>query len=202
MRERSIIEEMIYSLSGEVSEKKENFFVVDISGVGFKVFSNAQTLYRLPASGPVLVYCHTHVKEDAIELYGFLNEGELKLFEMLLTVSGVGPRIALFILDLDSFPNVMAAIVGKHADVLSRAAGVGRKTAERIVLELHAKIDASEVKGLDQAAETNVEVEDALVGLGYDRRVVKKTLADIGDSAGTKLEDKLRSALKLLGNNK
>ncbi len=194
---------MIYALSGIVSGKKENFLVVDVSGVGFKVFSNTQTLYRLPKEGEaVRVYCHTHVREDALELYGFLDEGELKFFEMLISVSGVGPRTALLILDLDSFPNVMAAIVGKKADVLSRAPGIGRKTAERIILELQSKINVSEVKGLDRAAETNIEIEDALVGLGYDRRVVKKTLAEMDDASESGVEEKLRGALKLLGGKK
>ena len=194
---------MIYALSGIVSGKKENFLVVDVSGVGFKVFSNTQTLYRLPKEGEaVRVYCHTHVREDALELYGFLDEGELKFFEMLISVSGVGPRTALLILDLDSFPNVMAAIVGNKADVLSRAPGIGRKTAERIILELQSKINVSEVKGLDRAAETNIEIEDALVGLGYDRRVVKKTLAEMDDASESGVEEKLRGALKLLGGKK
>lgn len=194
---------MIYALSGIVSEKKENFLVVDVSGVGFKVFSNTQTLYRLPKDGEaVRVYCHTHVREDALELYGFLDEGELKFFEMLISVSGVGPRTALLILDLDSFPNVMAAIVGKKADVLSRAPGIGKKTAERIILELQSRINVSEVKGLDKAAEMNIEIEDALVGLGYDRRVVKKTLAEMDNAPESGVEEKLRGALKLLGGKK
>lgn len=193
---------MIHSLSGKISEKRENFFVIDVGGVGFKVFSNAGTLYRLPREGEVIgVYCHLHVKEDALDLYGFLEEGELKFFEMLLTVSGVGPRTALLILDLDSFPNVMAAIVGKKADVLSRAPGVGKKTAERIILELQSKINVSDVKGLDRATEMNIEVEDALVGLGYDRRVVKSVLAGMDDTPDG-IEEKLRAALKVLGEKK
>ncbi len=194
---------MIYSLSGKVAEKKENFFVVDVGGVGFKVFSNAETLYKLPSGGEsVALYTHLHVKDDALELYGFLNEGELKFFEMLITVSGVGPRTALLILDLDSFPNVMAAIVGKKADVLSRAPGIGKKTAERIILELQSKINVSEVKGLDKATEVNVEVEDALVGLGYDRRTVKGVLSAMNDVPNAGVEEKLRSALKALGEKK
>ncbi len=194
---------MIYSLSGKIVEKKENFFVIDVGGVGFKVSSNAETLYKLPSRGEeVLVYSHLHVKEDALELYGFLNEGELKFFEMLITVSGVGPRTALLILDLDSFPNVMAAIVGKKADVLSRAPGIGKKTAERIILELQNKINVSEVKGLDKATEVNVEVEDALVGLGYDRRTVKGVLSAMNDVPNAGVEEKLRGALKVLGEKK
>jgi Holliday junction DNA helicase RuvA len=194
---------MIYSLLGKIVEKKENFFVIDVGGVGFKVFSNAETLYKLPSGGEgVTVYSHLHVKEDVLDLYGFLNEGELKFFEMLITVSGVGPRTALLILDLDSFPNVMAAIVGKRADVLSRAPGIGKKTAERIILELQNKINISEVKGLDRATEVNVEVEDALVGLGYDRRVVKGVLSAMNDIPNAGVEEKLRSALKALGEKK
>ncbi len=194
---------MIYTVSGNVSEKKENFFVIEVSGIGFKVFSNTQTIYKLPRdSGVVKVFCHLHVKEDALELYGFLNEGELNFFEMLISVSGVGPKTALLILDLDSFPNVMAAIVGKKADVLSRAPGIGRKTAERIILELQNRINLSEVKGLDRAAEINVEVEDALAGLGYDRNSIKSVLAEIGNAPEDSLEEKLKSALRMLGSKK
>ncbi len=194
---------MIYALSGRISGKKDNFLVVDVSGVGFKVFSNSQTIYKLPAVGDnVKIYCHMHVKEDALELYGFLDEGELKFFEMLISVSGVGPKTALLILDLDSFPNVMAAIVGRKTDVISRAPGIGKKTAERIIIELQNKIDVSEVKGLDEVMETNIEVEDALVGLGYERHSAKKVISEMGNVPGGRLEDKLKAALKVLGNKK
>lgn len=191
---------MIHTLSGAVSGKKENFFVVKVSGVGFKVFSNKQTIYKLPKENEsVEVYCHLHVKEDAMELYGFLDEGELGFFEMLISVSGVGPKTALAILDLDSFPNVMAAIVGKKADVLSRAPGIGRKTAERIIVDLENKISAADVKGLDKATEINVEVEEALQGLGYEKHIVKEVLSRIGNGPDDSLEEKLKSALKILG---
>ncbi len=203
VRGGAIISVMIYTLSGAIAGRKENFFVVDVSGVGFKVFSNKQTVYKLPKGNePVHVYCHMHVKEDAMELYGFLDEGELGFFEMLISVSGVGPKTALAVLDLDSFPNVMAAIAGKKADVLSRAPGVGRKTAERIILDLQNRIDAADVKGLDGAAEINVEVEEALHGLGYEKQLVKEILSQLKNGAGDSLEERLKRALKILGSRK
>ncbi len=190
---------MFYTLAGKILRKEENFCVIEVHGIGFKVLSPAQAMRQLPPEGgETRLFCHMRLKEEGIELYGFRMEGELKLFEMLISVSGVGPKTALLVLDLDSFPNIMAAIIGKRADLLCRAPGIGKKTAERIILELQNKINASDINGSGDAIEVNSEVEDILLGLGYDRRVARGVLREIGEGCAT-VEEKLREALKILG---
>jgi Holliday junction DNA helicase RuvA len=118
------------------------------------------------------------VREERIELFGFHGEEELKMFEMLNSVGGVGPKTALGVLDIDRVPNIMAAILEKRADVLTHASGIGKKTAERIILELHNKVklpEGHETKGMN----INREVEDVLVGLGYARHDIREALQSI-----------------------
>ncbi len=190
---------MIYTLEGNLKSLGDNFLVLGVGGIGFKVFTNKQALASLPpAGGPISLFCYLHVREDLLELYGFREEGALKLFELLNAVSGIGPKTALSILDLDTVPNIMAAIIEKRADLLSRAPGIGEKTAGRIVLELQNRIKMPKASTLSQAMGVNAEVEEALVGLGYNRSDVRKVLGDISPEKKT-LEEKLREALKIMG---
>ncbi len=190
---------MIYSLKGILINKGDHFLVVETGGIGFKVFSNEGTLTAAPEEGnEVRLYCHLHVREDILDLYGFFDEGALKLFELLISVSGVGPRTALAILDLDTAPNIMVAIIEKRADLLSRASGIGQKTAGRVVLELQNKIMMPKGAERAKAIGVNMEVEEALVGLGYNRPEVRNIIKEIPNEKEG-LEEKLREALKMLG---
>jgi Holliday junction DNA helicase RuvA len=193
---------MIYTLEGHLKSLGDNFLVLEVGGIGFRVFTNKQTLASLPLPGaPVALYCFLHVREDALELFGFRDEGALKLFELLNAVSGIGPKTALAILDLDTVPNIMAAIIEKRVDLISRAPGVGEKTAGRVVLELQNRIQLPHSGALSQTMGINAEVEEALVGLGYNRSDVRKVLSEIGPEKKT-LEEKLREALKMIGRRK
>jgi len=191
---------MFYYILGKVAGKGGNFFVLETNlGVAFKIFSNKGTIFKLKENESLRVYIYSHLKEDGIDFYGFLNEGELRFFEMLTSVSGVGPKTALAILDLDSFSNLMAAIFNKNVDVLIHAPGVGRKTAERIVLELQNKINPAEVQGLESAAQSNLEIAEVLIGLGYDKFKVKKALEQLkAENFEGTLEEKIKKALKVL----
>ena len=132
---------MIYSLAGRLSLKRDKFVVVESGGVGLKVAVSSAALNSLPAVGsPVNFFCHLRVKEDALELYGFLSEEELDFFELLNGVSGVGPKSALAVLALDKVENLEAAIAEGKSELLTRVSGIGRKTAERIILELKDKM--------------------------------------------------------------
>ncbi len=193
---------MIYTLEGSLKSLGDNFLVLGVGGIGFKVFTNKQTLAGLPLPGePLSLYCFLHVHEDALDLFGFRDEGALKLFELLNAVSGIGPKTALAILDLDTVPNIMAAIIEKRVDLISRAPGIGEKTAGRVVLELQNRIKLPKASALSQAMGVNAEVEEALVGLGYNRSDVRKILGEIGPEKKT-LEEKLREALKMMGRRK
>ncbi len=189
---------MIHSLSGKLIKKGDTFFVVECGGVGYKIFGNKSTLSKLPSLGQsVFIFSHLYIREEQMELYGFLGEETLTLFELLRTVSGVGPKTALGVLDIDTVPNITAAILEKRADLLSRAPGVGKKTAERIVLELHAKTKLFDMRGETRNARQDKDIEDALVDLGYSRNHVRDIIQTLPREKS--IEERLRLALKELG---
>jgi Holliday junction DNA helicase RuvA len=194
---------MFYYILGKIVDKGENFFILETDlGIAFKIFSNKGTISKIKENEKLKFYVYSHFKEEGIDFYGFLNEGELRFFEMLTSVSGVGPKTALAILDLDSFSNLMAAIFSRNIDVLLYAPGVGRKTAERIVLELQNKIKPEEISGLEGLAKVNIELMEILVGLGYDKTKVKKALEKMPrEAASEKLEEKIKKVLKILSND-
>lgn len=193
---------MFYSLHGLIGGRGENFFVVTTGGIGFKVLGSKQTLMGLPAVGSTVdVFCFLYVREDQLELYGFLEEEALKLFLMLNTVAGVGPKTALGILDIDTVPKIMAAILEKKADFLTKTSGIGKKTAERIILELQNKIKLPGAKTLTEQMGIDMEVEEALVGLGYARSAVRRVLSELAPELKT-LEERLRAALRSLSRQK
>ncbi len=192
---------MIYTLEGKVSEIGETFFVLQAGAIGYKVFTNKKTLASLAGNGDLKLYCFLYIREEQMELYGFLDEAALKLFEMLNTVAGVGPKTALGILDVETVPGICAAIIEKRADVLTHASGIGQKTAERIILELNTKIKLPGAKALTKTMDINLEVEEALVGLGYSRGQVKKVFEAL-KSEPASVEERLREALRALGKTK
>ena len=160
---------MIYALAGLLNHRTEHWFSVEVSGVTYRIFASAGTLSKLPPSGvPVKVFCYQHVREDALELYGFLNESELELFERLNAISGIGPKSAMGILAVAPADQIAAAINAGRTELLTRASGVGRKTAERVILELKGKLGAIEPQTLS-LMESDAEIEETLVTLGYPR---------------------------------
>ncbi|MDI6733975.1 MAG: Holliday junction branch migration protein RuvA [Patescibacteria group bacterium] len=190
---------MFYTIKGILTEKGNNFFAVELNGIGFKVLASEQNLLKLPSLGSELkIFTFLYVRDEQFELYGFLEEQEMKLFEMLNIVAGVGPKTALGILDVDTAPNITAAIIEKRADLLTHASGIGQKTAERIILELANKLKLPHAKTLTEEADLNREVEEALVGLGYLRSDVRKILEKAGKDLKT-VEERLRFALCELG---
>lgn len=190
---------MIYTLSGKIAERGDGYIVVETGGIGFKVSTNARTITNTLVGEEVKLFSHLYVREDKLELYGFFEEGALKLFELLISVSGIGPKSTLAILDIDVTENIIAAIVGKRPDILTRASGVGLKTAERVILELQSRIKLpGGSKHITEAMDVNQEVEEALVGLGYSRLAVRGVMSRIGPEFKT-LEDRLRQTLKTLG---
>lgn len=189
---------MIYELTGTLFGKRESFVVLDVGGVGYQVFLNTATIRRLPETGSnITLFTFHHVKEDGESLYGFLEENELRFFELLTSVSGVGPKSALSILESDTVENLMAAILEKRPELLTKASGIGRKTAERIILDLESKVHLSESRTRTDVMDVNAEVEEALVGLGYLRGHVKQALKEVGHEEKT-LENRLKKALQIL----
>ena len=182
---------MIAHLRGTLLAKHPNQAIVETHGVGYDVTISVPTFSELPASGTeVALYIHTHVREDALSLYGFLRLAEKHLFEKLLTVSGIGPKLAITILSGMPADEMVAAIRGGDVARLTRIPGIGKKTAERMVLELRDKLPAQVGAAEVTAAATTTPVEEdvlsALVNLGYQRAAAEKALltARAGKAAG------------------
>lgn len=189
---------MIYSIAGKLVLRKENFAVVETGGVGYKIYATERTLERIKTIGEsVRLFCHLYVREDRLDLYGFLTEQELRLFELFNSVAGVGPKSAMGLLDIDKSENLIAAIAENRPDLLTRVSGIGRKTAERIILELKNKI-GSKTEGRTAAMEADIDVEEALVNLGYPRRSAREALEKLPPTV-QKVEERLKEALKMLG---
>jgi holliday junction DNA helicase RuvA len=191
---------MIYSVSGVLALKEDNFAVVETGGVGIKLFASKQTIQALPAVGAnVKFFCHLHVREDALDLFGFVSPGELEFFGMLISVSGVGPKSALAILDTAPLDELAAAIKESRPDLLTRAAGIGRKTAERVIVELKTKVQSAKSGSVVDKMETDSDLVEALMSLGYHRDQARAALAKV-DAGVAGTENRLRAALALLSN--
>jgi holliday junction DNA helicase RuvA len=195
---------MIGQLRGRLAEKRPNQVLVDVGGVGYLVqvpLSTYAALGELHTEATLLI--HTHVREDALALYGFVSSREKYFFELLLSASGVGPTLALKILSGMSVEELVPAIRGSDLARLTRIPGVGRKTAERIVVELKDKLEAVTLEAEKPAAVSLAGVEadvvSALVNLGYDGRAAESTVGDAKREAGTgNFEKLLRAALQTL----
>jgi Holliday junction DNA helicase RuvA len=195
---------MIGLLRGQLAEKHPNQVLVDVGGVGYLVFIPLSTFYALgDLRADTTLLIHTHVREDALSLYGFLTAREKHLFELLISASGVGPSLALKILSGMSTDDLVPAIRGGDLPKLTLIPGVGRKTAERIVLELRDKLSAVEVpvpEIADAMGRTQLEADviSALDNLGYDRRAAEKAVAAAVSGGDANFEAVLRATLQQL----
>src|SRR3989344_5097545 len=183
---------MIYSLRGKLIVKRENFLVIDVGGVAFKVNASLNVVKSLPAIGELVnIFTHLHVREDALDLYGFLIEEELQFFEMLISISDIGPKSALGILSVDKIENLKSAIIEGRSELLTKASGVGKKTAERVVLELRGKLSQAGSGKIVGLMETDQDLIEVLSGLGYTRLQAREALAKV-DSKINKLEKRAK----------
>lgn len=188
---------MIYSIEGTLEESQNDFLVVSVGQISLKILTNKTTVGKAVPGEKIKLLCFLYFREERFfELYGFLEKESVNLFEMLNSVAGIGPRTALGVLDLGSPTDIASAIVGKRPELLTRVGGIGKKTAERIVLELHNKIKLAGGASHDKL-EKDLELEEVLIGLGYGRQEIRKTLKDKKLDGTT--ESRLRQALKELG---
>jgi Holliday junction DNA helicase RuvA len=189
---------MIAHLRGRLISKHPNQAIVEAAGVGYDVTITVPTFSDLPALGSeVALHIHTHVREDAIALFGFLRADEKQLFEKLITVSGIGPKLAITILSGMATADMVGAIRGNDFARLTRIPGIGKKTAERMCVELRDKLDAF---GAPQAVVSVSAVEEdvisALTNLGYQRAIAEKAVGNAVAMAGRENFDAIfRAAL-------
>lgn len=199
---------MIGQLRGRLAEKRPNQVLVDVGGVGYLVAVPLSTYAALgELHTEVTLLIHTHVREDALSLYGFMSSREKHFFEMLLTASGVGPSLALKILSGMSVEELVPAIRGSDLARLTKIPGVGRKTAERMVVELKDKLEtvavAAERPAASSPAGVEADVVSALVNLGYEARAAENAAAEAKREAGTaNFENLLRATLQSLTQTK
>lgn len=198
---------MIALLTGKIAGKSPDWVILDVNGVGYRVQIPFSTFFALPEDGAILTLnIHTNVKEDAIHLYGFLTPLEKQFFQLLITVSGVGPKLAKDILS-NIHPDQLASALCR-ADIvrLSAIPGIGKKTAERLILELKDKVvklglvRESESSSASSREDSSVrdDVASALINLGYREAVVIKTLAELETEPAVPMETVLKLALKRL----
>lgn len=186
---------MIAYLKGSILSKDQRAVILNVNGVGYLVFLKNKDLTNLQNNEFVEFFIHSYIKEDALDLYGFINTEELAFFKQLLSVSGVGPRTAMSVMSLAEVADLKRAITSGNPSFLQQVSGIGKKTAERLVLELKEKfIDDVSVDG--SLANTDQQVISALVSLGYkEREAVDMT---IGLQLEGDLSDKIKQALKNL----
>lgn len=195
---------MISYLSGTILNKGTSYVIINVSGIGYKVFVNPIFYADLNIGQEIEVYAHQHVREDALDLFGFKSLEELELFELLLSVSGVGPKSALGVLAIASPEDIKESIARGDSTLLTKVSGIGRRTAERVVMELREKILKTGFRqaGGGQAVPSGGTVIgdeiDALMALGYSMTQARDALravdAGIKDSG-----ERIKQALKKLG---
>jgi len=188
---------MIGYLEGTMRHIADNHAIVMAGGVGYKVFATKETLARLTLDHEAAFWTYLAVRETALDLYGFPAEDELGSFELLLTVSGIGPKSALAILDAASSETLRSAIASGNASYLTSVSGIGKKTAEKIVLELKDKVIAGSSAGAAMP-KGDTEALEAMRALGYSADEGRKALRNVpNDVEGS--SERLREALRILG---
>lgn len=194
---------MFYYIKGKVALVSESYVVIDAGGIGYKITTSGQSISACSGTGTEAVfYTHLHVREDAVELFGFCTEEELSAFELLITVSGVGPKAAISLLSVMTAPNLALAVVTNDVKAITKAQGIGPKMAQRIILELKDKIKNEQLPSDSIVAETTEnyadnEAIDALVVLGYSVQEAQSALSKAG-AINLPAEEAIKKALKYL----
>lgn len=187
---------MIASIAGTVRHKELNSIIIDVSGVGYKVLVPTDTALEATLSQPIFLWTHLAVRETSLELFGFLDKETLDLFSLLITISGIGPKTALGILNVASPATLRQAVASADTSYLTRVSGIGKKNAEKIVLELKDKLKVTQE---DRAVDTRSEGDalEALVSLGYSERDARDALKKVPKEVKS-ASDRVKQALKAL----
>lgn len=191
---------MFASISGKISGLQGNAVIVENNGIGYKVFVTSHTLGKLAGGGDAHLFLYTYVREDTLALYGFLENADLAMFEMLISVSGIGPKAALGILSIADAKTIRMAISREDPSILTRVSGVGKKTADRVILELRNKIlklPAMEEEEISVDADTL----EALTTMGYSANEAREALKNIPKDV-TDVGERVKYALRGIGTRK
>jgi Holliday junction DNA helicase RuvA len=190
---------MIATLQGTVTDKGENYLIVETGGVGFKVHMPAPLVARWGTPGKhVQIFTHLHMRENEVSLYGFETRNELSFFESLLGVSGIGPKVALGTLSAGHVDALRSAIAAGDSDYLTQLPGIGKKTAQRIILDLRGKLEEEELAPVPAVSRVDEDVIAALISMGYNDTEARATVASLPEEEMA-VEDRLLLALRHLG---
>jgi len=190
---------MIATLEGILEHRDSDSVIVNVGGLGFRVHVSSSTSSKLGAvKGKIFLYTHLHVREDNISLYGFASSDELALFKNLISVSGIGPKLALSMLSALNPEQLAMAITSGDIGILSQVPGIGEKTASRLVVELRGKLEKEWKEVAVPLAPESADVIAALTGLGYSVAEATRAVSRIPDSGGLSLEEKVKMALQEL----
>ena len=191
---------MISKLTGAVTEKDSDYLIIEVGGIGYKVNVSPDVVAKAKEKEEISLFTYLAVRENSLDLYGFLGKGELVFFELLVSVSGIGPKGALGVLSQATPIQLETSITTGDCSILTKVSGIGEKTAERIILELKNKI--GKISSLQGSArkDSNVDVEtmEALLALGYSQRDAQEALREIG-SKTKNVNENVKRALKILG---
>lgn len=188
---------MISHLTGAVLRKKSNSLVLDVHGVGYRVFCTEHLLKTVTLGDEIGVHTHLVVREDVLDLYGFSTTEELDLFLLLIGVNGIGPRSALGIMSLEAFEKLLSAIAQGDVGYLTKVSGIGKKSAEKIILELKDKVSSFDIETIHAVRKGDEDVLEALKTLGYRSDEARDALRRVPSDI-TNQSDIIKEALKLL----
>ena len=187
---------MIGFLTGKIISTKPTQILLDVNGVGYSVNISINTFEKISEKEIVSLFIHTSVKEDSITLFGFFSESEKAMFELLISISGIGPKLGLGILSGIAVDDLKYAISNGNVSLLIAIPGIGRKTAERVVLELRNKVDTIRDEGTTKETSVKDEAISALSTLGYQRQISEKVVRDLlSENPNYSLEELIRKAL-------
>lgn len=192
---------MIAYLRGSLELKSEEYIIIEVQGIGYKVYMSKKSIDSLPDEGAVRVYTYLKVREDDVSLFGFCTNEELHMFELLISVGGIGAKSAINILSSITPSRFALAVITNDVNSLKKLQGIGQKTAQRIILELKDKIKTEEAISAREEQDSSMDDEEkeeviqALQVLGYRRYEINKVLAKVKSST---LEDKIKEALQYL----
>jgi len=188
---------MISQLKGQIIFKGEKFLILDVNGIGYKIYVSQDILRTLNKNGgDTSLWTHLAVRENSLDLYGFLNQVELDFFEMLITISGIGPKSALGIMNIAPIETLRRAVSSGDTSYLTKVSGIGKKIAEKIVLELRDKVGSLDSDSNSQGLTEETDALEALRSLGYSNQEAREALKGLEEFEG--LSAKVKEALKRL----
>lgn len=189
---------MIARIEGTILEKTDKYLIINVNGIGFKIYSTADLIQSAKNTGEkISIFTHLIVREDALDLYGFKSKEEQSFFEKLISISGIGPKTAINILSITTVSTIKRAITTGDISHLVKVSGIGKKIADKIVLELKGKVFSGEDETVSNLKE-EIDAVETLKALGYSQREARDALQEI-DKDITSVSDRVKASLKHLG---